>query len=79
MTKVDIFGGIYKNDFPEYCSICRRAYEHRNINMHKINDTRKIKMKQCIFCMEWKEDKEFNREHIILEALWWKRQTMIYV
>ena len=26
-------------------------------------------MKQCIFCMEWKEDKEFNREHIILEAL----------
>ena len=41
----------------------------RNINMHKINDTRKIKMKQCIFCMEWKEDKEFNREHIILEAL----------
>ena len=27
------------------------------------------KMKQCIFCMEWKEEKEFNREHIILEAL----------
>ena len=26
-------------------------------------------MKQCIFCMEWKEEKEFNREHIILEAL----------
>lgn len=24
---------------------------------------------ECIFCMEWKEDKEFNREHIILEAL----------
>lgn len=20
---------IYKNDFPEYCSICRRAYEHQ--------------------------------------------------
>lgn len=29
MTKVHIFGGIYKNDFPEYCSICRRAYEHQ--------------------------------------------------
>ena len=29
MTKVDIFGGIYKNDFPEYCPICRRAYEHQ--------------------------------------------------
>ena len=25
----DIFGGIYKNDFPEYCPICRRAYEHQ--------------------------------------------------
>ena len=27
------------------------------------------KMRQCIFCMQWKEEKEFNREHIILEAL----------
>lgn len=35
MTKVDIFGGIYKNDFPEYCSICRRAYEHQK---HKLNE-----------------------------------------
>ena len=26
-------------------------------------------MKQCIFCMNSKEDSEFNREHIILEAL----------
>ena len=26
-------------------------------------------MRQCIFCMQWKEEKEFNREHIILEAL----------
>ena len=26
-------------------------------------------MRQCIFCMEWKEEKKFNREHIILEAL----------
>lgn len=26
-------------------------------------------MKQCIFCMNKKEDNEFNREHIILEAL----------
>ena len=26
-------------------------------------------MKQCIFCMKQKEDKEFNKEHIILEAL----------
>lgn len=26
-------------------------------------------MRQCIFCMKWKEEKEFNREHIILEAL----------
>ena len=33
MTKVDIFGGIYKNDFPEYCPICRRAYEHQK---HKL-------------------------------------------
>lgn len=28
-----------------------------------------IKMKRCIFCMKNKEDKEFNKEHIILEAL----------
>lgn len=27
------------------------------------------KMRQCIFCMQWKEEKEFNREHIILETL----------
>lgn len=26
-------------------------------------------MRQCIFWMEWKEEKKFNREHIILEAL----------
>lgn len=26
-------------------------------------------MKQCIFCMKNKEDREFNKEHIILEAL----------
>lgn len=26
-------------------------------------------MKQCIFCMKHKEDKEFNREHIILDSL----------
>lgn len=26
-------------------------------------------MKQCIFCMNNKEDSDFNREHIILEAL----------
>lgn len=26
-------------------------------------------MKQCIFCKEYKEDSEFNREHIILESL----------
>ena len=26
-------------------------------------------MRQCIFCMQWKEEKEFNREHIILEEI----------